>query len=417
MINVNSSSIVPFKHQINSFEWTSFFKDFTDIRFRTENQILVLEETKEGSLRFLEDFLSKLQFSFSITDDSKSLRLNKILFLPRITKDNFFHLLQQYYFFNTDDLVQEYRIFINTIIADLASHIRIISGLEHPLRVLIEGIKREVGFEEVRPIFESLLQQKGWSEYLSNTNEARSLKNVSINTWLHILRHPKKAKANLLNFLNYMSTNLINFPFIFTDIPLVEPLGEFIFSITAVEHINLDLEPDDPLYQVQNVIVSYWLTFGALVLRNLTYALIRFTNLSLEGFTHDDIGFYEYIKPKITQFSESTFNPDLVQAFKVYDNPKSRFNSAIRGNHELYTYNRSVILEYHLKQAQQEFERSPNKKILRKRVNRRSKKLFAFLNDVIFVFKDYLNEISNLTKASGNYTSLEKIIKNDRFLV
>ena len=358
-----------------------------------------------------------MQFSFSSEDSAKVLHISKIITLPRITKESFFELLSQYYYFNTDDSVLEYRPFTNSIIAELSSHIRIISHSDHPLRTLIESIKRESDFQELKPIMDSFLQQGNWAKLLSNPKEALYLKTVSINTWLHILRHPKEAQSNLHSFLQFLSTNSLTFPFVVTDIPLVEPLGQFIFSLTAVENISFSNdESSDHQINGQNEISLYWLTFGSLVLRNITYALIRFTNLSLEGFTHEDISFYEYIKPKLTQFSESTFNPDLVQAFKMYDNPKSKMNSSIRGNHELYTYNRSIILEYHLKQAQQDFDRSPNKKILRKRVNRRSKKLFTFLNDVIFVFKEYLNEISDLTKASGNYNSIDKIIKNDRYL-
>lgn len=410
MINVYAPKVIPFKLQINSFEWTSFFKDFAGLRYRIENQILVLEETEEGGLQTLEDLFTKLRIEFTSESSPKQLRLAKLLTLPRVTKDLFFQLLVQYYTYNTKSELSSYRSFVTSLTTAMISHVRIVSALNDPLRKLVENLQQETSFEEVQSLFDSFLNQEEWSKLFDNPKFSHYLISVPINTWLHILRHPSEAKDNLIKFLRYLSTSSVQFPYIFTDIPLVDPKGFYMLAVTNIDASIFEDQAEDDDNSALAEITSYWLTFGSLVLRNICYGIIRFNNLSLEGFTHEDISFYEYFKPKLNQFSESCFNPDLVDAFRAYDDPKNKKRSTIRG-HDLYTYNRSVILEYHLKQAQQEFNRFPQKKILRKRVNRRSKRLYAFLNDVIYIYRDYLNEISSLTKASGNYTSIEKIFR------
>ena len=412
---MHSLSVVPFKSQVNSFEWARYFKDFTGSKYRIESQHLFLEEITEGVLDIIKQFLTKVHIPFTLDETSKILSFDKIISLPRITKEIFIELVRQYYTFHVSPDLQSYCSFISHLISDMCSHIRIISGPSNTLRMLVEGLKHEMPFQEAEPFYKVLLEDNEWKNLIIDQNYSIFIKSVSINTWLHVLRHPNLAKDNLLKFLQYLSSISVKFPFISTDIPLVEPKNHFMFSLTYIDKAIFLPTEDKSENDELNEIVSYWLIFGSLVLRNINYALIRFTNLSLEGFTHEDIEFYEYFKPKLTIFSESCYNPDLVNAFKDYNAPRHKMFSSIRG-HDLYTYNRSSILEFHLKQAQQEFSRFPAKKILRKRVNRRSNKLYTFLNDIIYIYKDYLNEISNLTKASGNYTSIEKIIKNDKYL-
>ena len=254
--------------------------------------------------------------------------------LPRVTKELFFELLGQYYAFNIRDNLKIYNPIVNMIISEISSHIRIISGSDNPLRLIIDNIQHSADFDDSLPLFIALLEQHEWANLLNNSSDALFLKSVSVNTWLHILRHPTEAKKNLLKFLQFLSNIFGKFPFVFTEIPLVDPKGSFVLSLTYLDpmwfsDLNNLIENDD-LEQITN----YWLTFGSLILRNISYSLIRFSNLSLEGFTHEDIIFYEYFKPKLTQFSESCFNPDLVDAFKLYNNVRGRMIPSIRG-HEL----------------------------------------------------------------------------------
>ena len=415
MMIVHTSSAVPFKVQINSFDLTKFLKDISGIKFKIENQQLLIEETLAGSLDIFEQFISNIHLNFSIESEPKTLQFEKFTILPRVTKELFFELLSQYYKFNTQDDLYQYRNLVNYLISEITSHIRIVSSPTNQLYLLIDGLRHNLDFKELEPIFTNLLKEQEWANLFKNSSNSLFLKSISINTWLHVLRHPTEAKTNLIKLLQFLSTICGRFPFIITEIPLVDPKGHFILSLTHIDQKIISDSNNFAENEELQEILSYWLTFGSLVLRNLSYALIRFNNLSLDGFTHEDIAFYDYFKPKLNQFSESCFNPDLVNAFKSYDNGRSKMIFSIRG-HELYTYNRSSILEFHLKQAQQEFSRFPTKKILRKRVNRRSNKLYTFLNDITYIYKDYLNEISNLTKASGNYTSIDKIIRNDKIL-
>lgn len=401
------SSVVPFKHQINSFGWTKFFKDFSGIKYRIDRTQLSFEEVSDTEFSALKLFFTKLEIPFTLASDPNALIFNKELIFPVITEQIFFEILKQYYFFNTSETLQPYCNLINNIIADVCTQIRIVSESDHALRMLIENLKRNIAFSENESLFSTLIKDDNWDFLKDPTkNPNSSFRSLSIHTWLHILRHPSKAKENLIDFLGKLYTRSGSFYYASTLIPVIDPKGSFIYSLTFLSS-NPDAEID---------VLNYWLTLGSLVLRNINYALLKFSNLSLEGLTQEDIAFYEYLKPKMTLFTESCYNTDLVDAFKKYENPKSKIGSTSIRGHELYTYNRSTILEYHLKQAQNEFNRFPNKKILRKRVNRRSSKLYSFLDDVILAYYPYLNEIANLTKASGNYNSVEKIIENGKFL-
>ena len=411
MLNESFSSVVPFKDQINTFEWVKFFKDFNGLKYKIESQELFLEETLPGVLSLFESLFSKLSLSFQKLDSPLTLVFTKFLSIPQVTEKIFFDLLRQYYLWNTNDSLQQYSRFINTIIADYSTHIRIVSQPQYLLKVIIESLKRDIPFDEVEPLFTTLLEDKLWVTRILESQDPFNFRTVSMNTWLHILRHPSGSKDNLLLFLKYLHSISSQLPFIVTDVPLIDPLGRFVFSLTYLDP-NIFSEPNLSVQEPQIAdILQYWLTLGSLVLRNINYALLKFTNLSLAGLSHEDIAFYDYLKPKLPQYTESCYNPDLVETFKQYDSPRNRmiFNS-IRG-HELFTYYRSSILEFHLKKAQQEFKNFPEKKIVRKRVNRRGNKLYDFLNDIIVIYHDFLNEISTLTKASGNYTSFDKIIK------
>lgn len=411
MLNLSLSSVVPFKDQINSFEWTKFFKALKGFKYKIENQELVLEEINRDEFQQLEIFFSNLSIPFKKIEDPRSLVFSKMIFIPTITENIFFQILTQFYFWNSSDYLQSFCPFINTILSDYASHIRIISSSQHSLKVIIESIKRNISFVELQPIYDELMKNSNWSDIIKDSKFKINFRTISINMWLHVLRNPIGSKSNLVFFLQHLSRMTGLLPYIVTNIPLIDPKGRYIFSLTYLDPEILQqptLNPDDT--EIKEIIM-YWLTLGSLVLRNINYALLKFNNLSLEGFNHEDIEFYEYIKPKIAQFTESCYNPDLIETFKQYDSPRQKllFN-AIRG-HDLFTYNRSTILEFHLKKAQQEFKQFPEKKIIRKRVNRRSNKLYSFLNDIIFIYKDFLNEISKFTKASGNYSSLDKLLK------
>ena len=162
MLNESFSSVVPFKDQINTFEWVKFFKDFNGLKFKIESQELFLEETLPGVLSLFESFFSKLSFSFQKVDSPSTLVFTKLLIIPRITEKNFFELLRQYYRWNTDENLQQYAMFINTIIADCSTHIRIVSQPQHVLKVIIESLKRDIPFDEIQPLFTTLLEEKVW---------------------------------------------------------------------------------------------------------------------------------------------------------------------------------------------------------------------------------------------------------------
>ena len=412
------SNVIPFKDQINTFEWTKLSKDFPSIKFKTDKTQLFLEFQIESEFQLLNSFFTKLGLTFSSEPSSLSITFERNLVLPTFTERIFFDILFQYYFFNTTADYNIFCRFVNTIIADMSTHIRIVSPTDDPLFNIIEHLKRNSNFTAVEPFFTSLGTNKVWKSILSTDAEnSFSFRTLSISTWLHIIRRPSDAKANLKEFLIKLSTMTGSFSYVATYIPLIDPFDKRIFCLTFVDNetlSNSDLDSNDNPF---TSLFLYWFTLSSLVLRNLNYALLKFSNLSLTGLNHEDIEFYDYLKPKMTLFSESCYNDDLVEAYKFYDSPKGKFAYHIRG-HDLYTYNRSIILDYHLKQAQNEFNKYPHKKILRKRVNRRSNKLFEFLNNIIVLYKDYLNDISSLTKASGNYSAntIDKIIENDRFL-
>jgi hypothetical protein len=418
---VLSTSVVPFKHSISSFDWINFFKDFPGIKYKIENQKLFLEEISPDSLALLKDFFGKFKFPFEIQDNFNGLIFEKTIILPTMSDELFFTFIQFYYLYNTVIDYEIYRKFFNVLVTEIASHIRIISSKSHPLRIIIEALKRESDFESIIPHFDILKQINNWNNLFTQKSLSVPHKKLSINTWLHILRHPTEAKDNLQVFLEILDTK-----YIYTSIPLIDPKGSELFSLTilneeygSVEKSKVSSEESsekspEESSEESTEILSYWLTLGSLILRNISYALIRLNQLSFEGFSQQDIEFFGYFKSKLTLFSESCLNKDLIDAYKQYESPRSKMVSYIRG-HDLYTYNRSTILEFHLKQAQAEFKRFPDKKIVRKRVNRRSTRLYTFLNDILYLYKDYLIEIPNLTKASGKYTDVAKILREDKF--
>lgn len=416
--NALFTNVIPFKNQINTFGWNKFSRDFPSIKFKADKSVLLLEFQDKSDFSLLQDFFTQLEFNFTSDSTSLNISFEKEIILPTVTEKVFFEILYQYFFFNTSNNYANYCSFINSIIADLCTHIRIVSPTEDTLYNIIEYLKRVSKFEEVKPFFDSLLKDEIWKQILTKKSlSIYSFRTLSIHTWLHIIRRPSDVKSNFKEFLIKLQTMTGTFSYVATSIPLIDPFEKSIFCLTFINEEVLkdsDLDSaDNPL----NYLFSYWFTLSSLILRNINYALLKFPNLSLTGLNHTDIEFYDYFKPKMTQFSESCYNDDLVEAFKLYDSPKGKFAYNIRG-HDLYTYNRSTILDYHLKQAQIEFNKFPYKKILRKRVNRRSNRLYEFLNLIIILYKNYLNEVSSLTKASGNYSTntIDKIIDNDKFL-
>jgi len=415
VLNLTSTNIVPFKSNIYSFDWTNkFFRESSEIKFTIKINKLILEEKISKSLKNLESFFKKYNFKYSKDSSNSllSLTIDKDLDIPSISFDTFLNLLRDYYSINKHEEISSLDKLIISIISDIFSQIRIVADVESVLLNIIESIKRNIGRSEIVNLFDKLISENKWKEFFENESSTFPYHNVHINTWLHILRHPKNAKIELLNFLDYLYSKKNDTIFSITELPVIDPKNSIILTITLLQKKTIG-----DIQSFPEEVIAYWLTLSSMILRNISYALIHFNSLTLQGFEGLELSFYEYFKKKLTQFSESCLNSDLVEAYKNYESPRGKliFNS-IRG-HELYTYNRGKVLEFHLKQSTAQFNSQPNKKILRKRVNRRSNKLFSFLNDVILAYYSYLTDIMVFTKASGNYKSFEEVVKRDQLLM
>ena len=90
--------------------------------------------------------------------------------------------------------------------------------------------------------------------------------------------------------------------------------------------------------------------------------MIKFKQLSLEGLELTDIDFYSYFKPKLKIFSESCYNPVLIEAFKLSDKENTKKDI------EVYLYNRGSFLERNFREVEKAYKKQLGKdKILRKR--------------------------------------------------
>ena len=263
-----------------------------------------------------------------------------------------------------------------------------------------------------------------------------SFLSVELKTWLHLIRHPTKNMENFTLFINKFGSNNDKKDFLLTEIPLITDNEDkinniqnqktefidnhlsFLYAITLPEIIDDTKKNSNTLDEIKskltNPIISYWFGLSSLILRNINYTLLKFSNLSLDGLTSEKIKFYDYLKPKLINFTDSCYNPYLIESFKLIEASRRHKTHQIFHRIEFYLYNRGIFLERQFKEAEQQHTKDSSNKIKRKRYNRKKRRLYEYFNLILNLYQPFLNEIAELKLASGKYSSIAKIISLDK---
>ena len=174
--------------------------------------------------------------------------------------------------------------------------------------------------------------------------------------------------------------------------------------------------------QIPMEIKQYWLILGAILLRNIGNALNLIKDI--KNLKPEFTELYINLKGKFQKFIKSCINNDLIEAYKNYDQIlKNGINDHYLRTYEFNMFNRGSLLKRRLNQAKNDYNRFPgytiglditarDLEVIRKRVNSRRNRLNKFLESNLLLFKSYIEETLEHSKASGKYTSLDMIPLN-----
>ena len=98
--------------------------------------------------------------------------------------------------------------------------------------------------------------------------------------------------------------------------------------------------------------MQYWLTLGAILLRNISNALFRIDEIiNLEPKSKEFyIQLKGKLKGKLQKFIESCTNKDIIEAYKQYNNIiQDNLKTNFLRNYEFNMYNRGWLMKKRLK--------------------------------------------------------------------
>ncbi|MHA2364889.1 MAG: hypothetical protein ACXAC7_13115 [Candidatus Hodarchaeales archaeon] len=413
-----SNSQLSFTFQFNYFwkvqEWLPFITNLPNIKIKTLTNEIVFEEITKGALSDLTKILTEFSIPNQNIEQTEQklykLTLSRKIMIPPLNFNLLRHILRSWYQLHTNkpDKDTNYKSLSNLILHPYLDQVRVISNISHPFWQLIEKLKQETKFDRVTRIIKNLNETLNWENFLDDSRTV-NFASIDLNRWLHIIRHPTRAKIYLYEFFSKNKEELESPIIITTSLKLIDPLNKEMLLVTLLD------SPEDQ-EKIADEVVQYWLTLGAIILRNLGSALYNISSIQ---------NLKSEFKRNLKKFIESCRNDDLIESYKEFDQIlKNRDTTNFLRTYEFITYNRGSLLDRRFKQAQKEYNLFPEKKILRKRVNARRNRLNKFLDLNLLLHKGFVEEALELIKASGNYkdlTSLNKILStkstqtNDNF--
>lgn len=397
-------------HEIwDTKEWLSYLLEIPEIKILTHANETTLVEIKPNALDDFLDLCSNFSISVeqseTITEPDliRQVKLPRKIKIPSINFITFRQVMQFWYqiHIGSTKKIVLYQYLANIIVQQYLDQIRIVSAPSHPLWQLINMLKQETKFDRVTNTLKKLQESAKWHSFLGyDDKEIYSPISIELNRWLHILRHPTEASNYLELFLKKIQNETME-PIIITSLlPLIDHEQKNILIITIMEKNESN--------QIPMEIKQYWLILGAILLRNIGNALYIIKDIKYLKSEFTEL--YVNLKGKFQKFIESCINNDLIEAYKNYDQilKKENHDHYLR-TYEFNIYNRGSLLKRRLNQAKNEYNRFPNQKIIRKRVNSRRNRLNKFLESNLLLFKSFIEETLEITKASGKYTSLDMI--------
>lgn len=407
-----------------------------DFKMISQPHKVIFEEEVEGGLAYLQTILERFAVPHTqVEGEKKALSLERKIPIPPIDFNRFIDILIDWHLVHAylTGSASPYPSLTYLLLQGYISQIRLISEDASPLKFLFRRILDDAPYDGLKTLIKEALNYCGLEDPLFSRGEGEeqeddeedeedykhphslfaghqitthlTVRPFRLNNILHILRHPTNARQNLVTALTSFQDVEQEPIFLSSLLSLVEPQGVQLHLVTVLPNLSYRDPGQEKAEEVAlpTPVLHYWLVLGSILLRNIAYAMLKFPNLRNIQQKEAEF-FFTSVKSKLQKFVDSCVNPDLVDAYVIFDRSFDEGGLGYLHTPELLSFNRGRVLEKRLKIAEAEYNKNPRNKLFRKRVNRRKNRLHDFLGALLSEFFPFVTETMEVAKVSGKYS-------------